>query len=100
MFLFQLVEWTTSPDGSFTQVYQQSPSKLSPTPLRNQSRTYTVTIDPPVVEVPGGGGSFNGMWQSVTGQQTVIANETAISWKNWRCDVEEPFRKLTCLILA
>ncbi|KAL4771703.1 hypothetical protein BDW60DRAFT_57225 [Aspergillus nidulans var. acristatus] len=72
LFTEELVEWTTSPDGSFTQVYQQSPN-------------------PPVVEVPGGGGSFNGMWQSVTGQQTVIANETAISWKNWRCDVEEPF---------
>ncbi|KAL3435005.1 hypothetical protein BDV09DRAFT_185443 [Aspergillus tetrazonus] len=72
LFTEELVEWTTTPDGSFTQVYQQSPN-------------------PPVVEVPGGGGSFNGMWQSVTGQQTVIANETAISWKNWRCDVGEPF---------
>ncbi|KAL4996286.1 hypothetical protein BDV10DRAFT_187233 [Aspergillus recurvatus] len=80
LFTEELVEWTALPDGSFNQKYRQGGN-------------------PPAVDVPGGGGGYYGMWHSVTGQQTAIANETAISWQNWRCDIGEPFRKLTCLIL-
>ncbi|KAL5047461.1 hypothetical protein BDW71DRAFT_180150 [Aspergillus fruticulosus] len=31
------------------------------------------------------------MWHSVIGQQTVIANENALSWQSWCCDIGEPF---------
>ncbi|KAL4866179.1 hypothetical protein BDV12DRAFT_173231 [Aspergillus spectabilis] len=71
----ELLKWTSKPDGSFNQQYQQSPR-------------------PPAVQVPGGGGYY-GMWTSIIGEQTLIANETAIAWRNWRCDVGEPFPAAT-----
>lgn len=33
------------------------------------------------------------MWTSIIGQQTVVRNETAVAWKQWRCEVGETFRK-------
>ncbi|GES61360.1 hypothetical protein ATEIFO6365_0011001900 [Aspergillus terreus] len=71
----QLTRWKTSPDGSFNQQYQQSPK-------------------PPVVQVPGAG-AYHGGWTSIVGQQTVVRNETAIAWKNWRCETGETFPSAT-----
>ncbi|KAJ5604427.1 hypothetical protein N7510_009581 [Penicillium lagena] len=67
----ELTQWRTWPDGSFDQQYQQSPK-------------------PPVVQVPGAG-AYHGEWTSIIGQQTVVRNETAIAWKNWRCETGETF---------
>ncbi|RDW93188.1 uncharacterized protein DSM5745_00510 [Aspergillus mulundensis] len=72
LFREELTKWKTWPDGSFIQEYRQHP-------------------DPPLVKVPGGGGGYYGMWQRIIGQQTLIPNETALVWKNWRCDIGEPF---------
>ncbi|KAL5361514.1 hypothetical protein BJX96DRAFT_165956 [Aspergillus floccosus] len=67
----ELTRWRTSPDGSFNQQYQQSPK-------------------PRFVQVPGAG-AYHGMWTSIIGQQTVVRNETAVSWKNWRCETGVTF---------
>ncbi|KAG2419200.1 hypothetical protein HFD88_003995 [Aspergillus terreus] len=73
--VYKLTKWKTSPDGSFNQQYQQSPK-------------------PPVVQVPGAG-AYHGGWTSIIGQQTVVRNETAIAWKNWRCETGETFPSAT-----
>ncbi|CAJ2505234.1 Uu.00g126280.m01.CDS01 [Anthostomella pinea] len=67
----ELVKYKTDPDGSFIQVNQQSP-------------------DTPVVHIPGGG-SYMGQWSNIIGQQTLIANETTVAWRNWRCETGETF---------
>ncbi|MCJ1425573.1 hypothetical protein MMC29_003473 [Sticta canariensis] len=56
-----------SPDGSFVHGFGEVP-------------------DPPVIKIPGGG-EYHGEWGLIRGQQTLIPNETAIAWNNWRCDV-------------
>lgn len=40
--------------------------------------------------VPGGG-EFHGEWAEIMAQQTLVNNETALSWNNWRCDVGTPY---------
>lgn len=42
-----------------------------------------------------------GQWSEIVGEQTLIANETVVAWRNWRCETGETFRKwmhLTCFI--
>ncbi|KAL9118461.1 MAG: hypothetical protein Q9187_004992 [Circinaria calcarea] len=46
--------------------------------------------EPRVIKLPGGA-EFHGEWAVVRAQQTVLPNETAISWNNWRCDVGTPY---------
>lgn len=55
-------------------------------------RNSNLLVEPPVVQVPGAG-AYHGGWTSIVGQQTVVRNETAIAWKNWRCETGETFRK-------
>lgn len=70
----QLIQEQVSPDGSFVQRYRQNPAT-------------------PVVKVPQaqGGGEYHGYWATLTAQQTVVKNETAISYYVYRCDIGVPF---------
>jgi hypothetical protein len=38
-----------------------------------------------------------GQWSEIIGEQTLIANETVVAWRNWRCETGETFRKWTHL---
>ncbi|MCJ1441574.1 MAG: hypothetical protein MMC23_002063 [Stictis urceolatum] len=69
-----LTQYSSSPDGSFVQGYEQAEK-------------------PAVVKVPGGG-EYHGEWALVVAQQSMIANETVVAYKNWRCEVGETFGKL------
>ncbi|KAH6623078.1 hypothetical protein F5144DRAFT_352417 [Chaetomium tenue] len=66
-----LVKYKESPDGSFVNMNQQDPKT-------------------PVVAIPGGG-TYMGQWSEIIGEQTLIANETVVAWRNWRCETGETF---------
>ena len=50
-----------------------------------------ILSEPQSVSIPGKG-TYWGNWIVIKGQQTLIANETAVAWRNWRCDQGETFR--------
>ncbi|KAF2675591.1 hypothetical protein K458DRAFT_381227 [Lentithecium fluviatile CBS 122367] len=66
-----LMEFKAFKDGSFAQIYQQA-------------------LKPASVHIPGGG-TYHGNWVVIKGQQTLIANETVVAWRNWRCEEGETF---------
>lgn len=66
-----LTKYKVAADGSWFQQFGQSPK-------------------PPSVQIPGGG-TYHGQWHTFTGDQTKIANETVLTWKNWRCEVGDTF---------
>ncbi|KAG9200840.1 hypothetical protein G6514_006548 [Epicoccum nigrum] len=70
-----LTKFEAFPDGSFAQTYQQAPKPQS-------------------VSIPGQG-TYWGNWIVIKGQQTLIANETVVAWRNWRCDQGETFPAAT-----
>ena len=74
-----------------------SPSLDPPTSITNPAPSSPNT-DPPVVQIPHGG-SYHGEWALLIAQQTVIANETAVAWKNWRCEIGTTFRKFLSFAL-
>lgn len=45
-----------------------------------------------MVQIPGGG-TYRGQWSLILGEQTLVQNETAVAWHNWRCEIGETFRK-------
>ena len=51
----------------------------------------SILSEPQSVSIPGKG-TYWGNWIIIKGQQTLIANETAVAWRNWRCDQGETFR--------
>jgi len=71
LFTETLTAQKIKPDGSFVFGFGQSD-------------------EPAVVKVPGGA-EFHGEWSIIKAQQTVVGNETAISWNNWRCEVGTPY---------
>jgi hypothetical protein len=48
-------------------------------------------LEPQSVSIPGKG-TYWGNFVVIKGQQTLIANETVVAWRNWRCDQGETFR--------
>lgn len=50
-----------------------------------------ILSEPQSVSIPGKG-TYWGNWIVIKGQQTLIANETVVAWRNWRCDQGETFR--------
>ncbi|KAK3369732.1 hypothetical protein B0T24DRAFT_722554 [Lasiosphaeria ovina] len=67
-----LDKYKTYPDGSF---------------IANNEQDQRIN---PVVAIPGGG-TYKGQWSQIIGEQTLIANETAVAWRNWRCEIGETF---------
>jgi hypothetical protein len=51
----------------------------------------SILLEPQSVSIPGKG-TYWGNWIVIKGQQTLIANETVVAWRNWRCDQGETFR--------
>jgi hypothetical protein len=51
----------------------------------------SILLEPQSVSIPGKG-TYWGNWIVIRGQQTLIANETVVAWRNWRCDQGETFR--------
>ncbi|KAL2053608.1 hypothetical protein ABVK25_006261 [Lepraria finkii] len=68
----ELIESETYHDGSFIQRYRQNP-------------------DPPEVEKPGGGGTFDGYWETFSVQQTSVSDESTVIYAAYRCDIGDPF---------
>lgn len=54
-----------------------------------------IFLDPPNVTKPPtmGGGTFRGFWGTINAFQTVVANETAIKFTQYRCDIGNPYSK-------
>ena len=51
----------------------------------------SIFSEPQSVSISGKG-TYWGNWIVIKGQQTLIANETVVAWRNWRCDQGETFR--------
>lgn len=57
----------------------------------SEGYTNIILSEPQSVSIPGQG-TYWGNWIVIKGQQTLIANETVVAWRNWRCDQGETFR--------
>ncbi|OSS44046.1 hypothetical protein B5807_11145 [Epicoccum nigrum] len=60
----------------------------------SEGYTNIILSEPQSVSIPGQG-TYWGNWIVIKGQQTLIANETVVAWRNWRCDQGETFPAAT-----
>lgn len=66
------------------------PASWNPTPPNTFLEIPNVQKPPSM-----GGGTFRGFYGTINAQQTVIANETAVAYTQYRCDVGTPYGKLS-----